>query len=113
MSDTSTPYTSTSISTSVAGNETVTLAVDIKKYKMKELIDFLRNEEDLDLDKDDLEIIRKQKIMGRDSLKTNKGEFLSYGFLGDPAKRLADFAKEFNKQNETIEVYCTTTYGVK
>ena len=71
MSETSTPYTPASTSTTVAGNETVSLADEIKKYKTKELIDFLCKEEDLGLDDDDLEIIRKQKIMGRDFLKTS------------------------------------------
>ena len=46
------------------------------------------------LDDDDLEIIRKQKIMGRDFLKTSKEEFERYGMLGGPAKRLAEVAKE-------------------
>ena len=49
MSETSTPYTPASTSATVAGNETVTLADEIKKYKTKELIDFLRKEEDLSL----------------------------------------------------------------
>jgi hypothetical protein len=41
------------------------LADEIKKYKTEALIDFLRKEEDLGLDDDDLEIIRKRKIMGQ------------------------------------------------
>src|ERR1043165_5862737 len=94
MSETSTPYTPASTSTSVAGNETVSLADEIKKYKTEALIEYLRKEEDLGLDDNDLEIFRKQKIMGRDFLKTTKEEFLSYGMPGGPAKRLADFAKE-------------------
>ena len=40
MSETSTPYTPASTSTSVTGNETVTLAADIKKYDTAKLIDF-------------------------------------------------------------------------
>src|SRR4051794_2367267 len=94
MSETSTPYTPASTSTTVAGNETVSLADEIKKYKTEALIEFLQKEEDLGLDDDDLGIIRKQKIMGRDFLKTSKEEFEHYGMLGGPAKRLADFAKE-------------------
>ncbi len=78
MSETSTPYTPASTSTTVAGNETVSLADEIKKYKTKELIDFLSKKEDLGLDDDDLEIIRKRKIMGRDFLKTSKEEFEHY-----------------------------------
>src|ERR1044072_6123309 len=96
MSETSTPYTpaSTSTSTTVAGNETVSLAEEIKKYKTEALIEYLRKEEDLGLDDDDFEIIRKRKIMGRDFLKTSKEEFEHCGLEMGPAKRLADFAKE-------------------
>ncbi|GBC14895.1 hypothetical protein GLOIN_2v1695250 [Rhizophagus irregularis DAOM 181602=DAOM 197198] len=94
MSETSTPYTPASTSTSVAGNETVALADEIKKYKTEALIDFLRKEEDLGLNDDDFEIIRKRKIMGRDFLKTSKEEFEHCGLEMGPAKRLADFAKE-------------------
>jgi hypothetical protein len=91
--ETSTPYTPASTSTT-AGNETVSLADEIKKYKTQELLDFLSKEEDLGLDDDDLEIIRKQKITGRAFLKTSKEEFERYGMLGGPATVLADFAKE-------------------
>ena len=88
MSEASTTYTTP------AENETVTLAEEIKKYKTEALIEYLRKEEDLGLDDDDLGIICKQKIMGRDFLKTSKKEFERYGMLGGPSKRLADFAKD-------------------
>jgi hypothetical protein len=84
-------------------------ANEIKKYDTEELINFLL-EEDLKLEKKDLEIIHEQKVRGSDFLKTSKKEFLSYGLLSGPAKRLAKFAKELDK---TIEVYCTASYGNK
>ena len=75
MSKTSIPYTPASTSTSVARNEMITLTDEIKKYKIKTLINFLRKKKDLDLDDDDFEIIHKQKIIGHDFLKMNKKEF--------------------------------------
>ena len=63
MSETSTPYTPASTSTTVAGNETVSLADEIKKYDTTKLVDLLRGEKDLGLDDDDLEIIRKERLM--------------------------------------------------
>ena len=48
VSETNTP-TSTSTSVTATGNETVSLADEIKKYKTKELIDFLSKEKDLEL----------------------------------------------------------------
>src|SRR5581483_7568201 len=65
---------------------------------MKELIDFLRKEEDLVLDDDDLKIIEKEKITGRAFLKTTKEEFRSIGLGLGPASDLADFAKELGKR---------------
>ncbi|CAG8589710.1 22365_t:CDS:2 [Dentiscutata erythropus] len=49
-----------------------------KRWKMKELIDFLQKKEDLDLDKDDLEIISKEKINGCDFLKISEEKLRSY-----------------------------------
>ena len=91
MSEADTPA---STSTSVAGNETVTLAEEIKKYKTKALIDFLCKKEDLELEEEDLEIIRKQRVNGRDFLKVTEEKLRSYGMAGGPASRIADFAKE-------------------
>ena len=91
MSETSTPA---STSTTVAGNETVSLADDIKKYDTVKLIDFLRGEKDLGLDDDDLEIIKKRKINGRAFLKITKEDLERHGMELGPASNIADFAKE-------------------
>ena len=100
MSKISIPYTSAFTFTTVTRNETVSLADKIKKYKMEVLIEFLQKEENLDLNDNNFEIIRKQKIMGYDFLKTSKEEFEHYGMLGGPAKRLADFAKECKEKKK-------------
>ena len=93
-SETSTPYTPASTSTTVAGNETVSLADEIKKYKTKELIDFLRKEEDLGLSEEALKILENEEVNGRDFLKVTEEKLCSYRMVGGPASRLADFAKE-------------------
>ncbi|GBC03291.1 hypothetical protein RclHR1_05050016 [Rhizophagus clarus] len=72
-SETSTPYTPASTSTTTTGNEA---------------------EEDLGLDDDDLEIIKKEKVTGRAFLKMTEQRFRDYGMKGGPAVILADFAKE-------------------
>src|ERR1044071_3660704 len=94
MSETSTPYTPASTSTTVAGNETVSLADEIKKYDTAKLIDFLCGEKDLGLDDDDLEIIRKEKVNGRAFLNITEEKLRSYGMPGGPASNIAVFAKE-------------------
>src|SRR5581483_9329244 len=65
---------------------------------MKELIDFLRKEEDLVLDDDDLKIIEKEKITGRAFLKITEEKLRSIGLGLGPASDLADFAKELGKR---------------
>jgi len=54
----------------------------------------LHKEEDLELEEEDLEIFRKQRVNGRDFLKMTKQDFREYDMKGGPASRLADFAKE-------------------
>ncbi|GBB99338.1 hypothetical protein RclHR1_34940002 [Rhizophagus clarus] len=90
-----TPYTpaSTSTSATTTGNDSVTLADEIKKYKTAELIEYLRKEEDLGLDDDDLEIIRNEKVNGSNFLDMTKQDFQEYGMKGGPAMRLMKFAK--------------------
>jgi hypothetical protein len=87
MTETNTP-TST-------GNESLTLAERIKKYKTKELINFLCEEQDLD-------IIREQRVNGLDFLKVTEKKLRSYGMRGGPATRLANFAKECKEKKVEI-----------
>ncbi|CAJ0832144.1 5833_t:CDS:2 [Entrophospora sp. SA101] len=99
MSDTNTPA---STSTSVIENESVMLAEEIKKYRTKELIDFLHKEENLDLVQEDYDIIKKERINGRDFLKISKKDLRSYGMPGGPATRLAEFAKECKEKKKKV-----------
>src|SRR3954468_8949749 len=100
MSETSTPYTPASTSTTVAGNETVSLADEIKKYKTEVLIKYLRKEEDLELSEKVFKILEKQEVNGRDFLKITEEKLIRhpYNLPGGPASRLADFAKELSKR---------------
>ncbi|CAB4434033.1 unnamed protein product [Rhizophagus irregularis] len=89
-----------STSATATGNETFTLADEIKKYKTHVLIEFLQKEEDLELDDDDLEIIRKEKVNGRDFLKLTEEKLERHGMKLGPASRLADFAKECKERKK-------------
>ena len=92
-SETSTPYTPASTSTTVAGNETVSLADEIKKYDTEKLISFLQ-ERDLGLSETAIKILEKEEIDGCAFLKLTKDEFRSVSLGLGPAIKLADFAKE-------------------
>ena len=81
MSETSTPYTPASTSTTVAGNETVSLADDIKKYKTKERFDVLRKEEDLELSDKVFKILEREEVNGCDFLKITKKKLKKWGML--------------------------------
>ena len=93
MSETNTPA-STSTSFTTTGNDSVTLADEIKKYKTNELIDFLRKEEELELSEEVFEILEKEEVNGRAFLKMTKQDFREYGMKGGPSVILADFTKE-------------------
>ena len=59
-SETSTPYTPASTSTTVAGNETVSLADEVKKYDTAKLIEFLKGR-DLGLSETAIKILEKEE----------------------------------------------------
>ncbi|POG58031.1 hypothetical protein GLOIN_2v1734289 [Rhizophagus irregularis DAOM 181602=DAOM 197198] len=82
-SETSTPYTPASTSTTVAGNETVSLADEIKKYDTVKLIEFLQGHD-----------LEEEEIDGRAFLKMTEQRFRDYGMKGGPAVKLVEFAKE-------------------
>src|SRR6185369_2211544 len=88
------------MSAAASTSTSVTLAEEIKKYKTKELIDFLCKEKNLDLDDDDLSILEKEEINGPAFLKITKEELRSYGMPGGPALVLADFAKECKEKKK-------------
>jgi len=94
MSETSTPYTPASTSTTVAGNETVSLADEIKKYDMAKLIEYLQGQEDLGLSEMAIKILEEEEIDGRAFLKMTEQRFRDYGMKGGPAVKLVEFAKE-------------------
>src|SRR6266542_5163019 len=93
MSETSTPYTPASTSTTVARNETVSLADKIKKYDTAKLIEFLQGQ-GLDLSEMALKILEEKEINGSNFLDMTKQDFQEYGMKGGPAMTLVKFAKD-------------------
>jgi hypothetical protein len=89
-------------STSVTntGNDSLTLAEEIKKYKTKELIDFLCKEGDLELEEEDLKIIRKQRVTGYAFFDLTQEELERWEMLKGPAKTLIKFAKECKEKKK-------------
>ncbi|SRR6266516_4424876 len=103
MSTTSTPASSSNNATEEKAAPT--LAEVVRKLNTEKLIDFLKEQEDLQLSDAHFEILRKEEITGRDFLKTSKDEFRSYGMKGGPATRLVDFAKEVKEKK--LRAYST------
>jgi hypothetical protein len=98
VSETNTPASTSTSVTATEEKNVPTQAEVVRKYKTKELIDFLSKEEDLELDDDDLKIIEKEKITGRAFLKITEEKLRSIGLGLGPASDLADFAKELGKR---------------
>src|SRR5205814_2300308 len=92
-SETSTPYTPASTSTTVAGNETVSLADEVKKYDTTKLIEFLKGR-DLGLSETALKVLEDEEINGSNFLDMTKQDFQEYGMKGGPAMTLVKFAKD-------------------
>jgi hypothetical protein len=87
--------TDTPVSTSTStGNEIVTLADEIKKYKPAELISFLQEKEDLEINDKIIKILEKEEINGRAFLKLTEEKLCAVGLGLGPATILVDFAKE-------------------
>src|SRR5581483_10118959 len=93
-SETSTPYTPASTSTTVAGNETVSLADEIKKYDTAKLIEYLQGQEDLGLSESALKILENEEVNGRAFLDMSEQKFRDCGLKIGPAVILAKFAKD-------------------
>src|SRR6266496_2650193 len=107
MSETSTPYTPASTSTTVAGNESVSLADEIKKYDTSKLIEFLKGR-DLGLSETAFKILEEEEINGSNFLDMTKQDFQKYGMKGGPAMTLVKFAKECkDKKLRSFSLYKT------
>src|SRR6266480_4079098 len=107
MSETSTPYTSAFTSTTVAGNETVSLADEIKKYDTAKLIDFLQGQKNLELSETAIKILEKEELNGGDLFDLTEERLRSVGLGLGPTMRLVKFAKECKdkKLSEVLEKY--------
>ena len=64
----------------------------IKNFNTEKLIDYLRRK-NLKLDKDDIKILRKEKISGLAFLELTEEKFRSIGLALGPATTLAKFIK--------------------
>jgi hypothetical protein len=82
VSETNTPASTSTSVTATEEKNVPTQAEVVRKYKTKELIDFLRKEEDLELSEKIFEILEKEEITGRAFLKITEEKLRSYGMPG-------------------------------
>uniref|UniRef100_U9SMZ7 SAM domain-containing protein n=1 Tax=Rhizophagus irregularis (strain DAOM 181602 / DAOM 197198 / MUCL 43194) TaxID=747089 RepID=U9SMZ7_RHIID len=123
----STSEINTSTATSVTATEeknAPTLAEVVRKYKTKEIIDFLRKEEDLELVQEDYDIIEKERINGRAFLKIAEEKLRSYGMPGQilltSLRNLASSLREVlirygleSEGTDKIPLFSLQTYEIK
>jgi hypothetical protein len=69
----------------------------VKDFNTEELIDYL-GRKNLKLDKDDIKILRKEKIAGSDFLELTEEKFRSIGFTLGPATRLTKFIEGLSQK---------------
>jgi hypothetical protein len=98
VSETNTPASTSTSVTATEEKNVPTQAEVVRKYKTKELIDFLSKEEDLELSETAIKILEKEEITGRAFLKITEEKLRSIGLGLGPASDLADFAKELGKR---------------
>src|SRR3954471_17614490 len=93
MSETSTPYTPASTSTTVAGNETVSLADEIKKYDTEGLVSFLKSQK-FGLSETAIKNLENEEVNGGDFLDFTEQKFQDCELKAELATRLVKFAKK-------------------
>jgi hypothetical protein len=97
-SETSTPYTPAFTSTTVVGNETVSLTDKIKKYDTAKLIEYLQGQ-GLGLSETAIKILEEEEVDGCAFLKMTKQDFRDINVKGGPAVKLVEFAKSVRRKN--------------
>src|SRR5436305_6572257 len=93
-SQASTPSSPSSIMEEISSR---TMSDVVKDFNTEELIDYL-GRKNLKLDKDDIKILRKEKIAGSDFLELTEEKFRSIGFALGPATRLTKFIEGLSKK---------------
>ncbi len=74
-----------------------TMSNVIKEFNTEELIEYLRRK-NLKLDRDDIKILRKEKIVSLAFLKLTKEDFHSIGFALGLATVLAEFNESLSQK---------------
>ena len=90
----SSPASSASITEEISSQ---TISDVVKDFNTEELIDYLRRK-NLKLDKDDIKILRKEKIASFDFLKLTKEDFCSISFTLSPTTRLTEFIESLSQK---------------
>src|SRR5204862_4788663 len=93
-SQASSPASPTSITEEIS---TRTMSDVVKDFNTEELIDYL-GRKNLKLDKDDIKILRKEKISGLSFLELTEEKFRSIGLALGPATTLAKFIEGLSQK---------------
>ncbi|CAB4445987.1 unnamed protein product [Rhizophagus irregularis] len=113
LSETSTPYTPTSTSTTVTGNETVSLTDEIKKYDTAKLIEYLQGQKNLELSEMANKISEKEELDGGDLFDLTEEKLDKWGCqtkkeLGEVLRKYGIDSNEITKillfEPEPVEI---------
>ncbi|CAG8500355.1 3500_t:CDS:2, partial [Ambispora gerdemannii] len=81
------------------------LVQEVRKWKRTDVIENLQKS--VELDEDDIEILKKEKISGSDFLLLTKKDLKEFGLKSGPATRIAEFVKAINgdeKASDNIKI---------
>ncbi|RIA79930.1 hypothetical protein C1645_839614 [Glomus cerebriforme] len=90
--------------TEVIQPASVVTVEEIMKWNRADVIKYLENKKELDLDKYDIEIIRKNgKFTGRIFLNLSYNELKSIGLAIGPAKEIADLIRKLMNKDQAVQ----------
>ncbi|GES97880.1 hypothetical protein GLOIN_2v1790625 [Rhizophagus clarus] len=82
--------------------EIVETVEEIEKLNRNDLINYLKNKKELDLDKQDINIIKSAKFTGQVFLNLTQHDLESIGLALGPAKAIAGLVKTLNGEEEQV-----------
>ncbi|CAG8673149.1 9406_t:CDS:1, partial [Paraglomus brasilianum] len=74
---------------------------EVSKWKRAQVLTYLQSKKDeLDLDDEDLDVIRTNKVAGSDFLRLNADKLMRVGLTMGPAERIADLVNTIKGEQE-------------
>ncbi len=95
------------IKQTVMSNTPLPSVEEVNKWKRNDVTKFLQDKkEELDLDDEDINIIKNNKVAGRDFLELNVDKLEKWGMKGGPAERITSLVNNIKGKGQCRCHYC-------